>query len=101
MMVKYTLKLAGLFCNEEKSFWNLTETKPLLGAIWSPNVIFQKPEAIKYYTKDEDNQEDFTINKSLQESCQTTHSLSTHSLKTQIIDFYINLEKVRTFLAKE
>eukprot|EP00917_Polyrhabdina_sp_WS-2016_P020367 GHVP01043593.1.p1 GENE.GHVP01043593.1~~GHVP01043593.1.p1 ORF type:complete len:286 (+),score=48.27 GHVP01043593.1:373-1230(+) len=40
------LRLAGLIENKEKSFWNPVETKPLLGAIWSPNMISQKPEAI-------------------------------------------------------
>eukprot|EP00917_Polyrhabdina_sp_WS-2016_P020363 GHVP01043587.1.p1 GENE.GHVP01043587.1~~GHVP01043587.1.p1 ORF type:complete len:195 (+),score=22.56 GHVP01043587.1:3-587(+) len=40
------LRLAGLIENSEKSFWNPVESKPLLGAIWSPNMISQKPEAI-------------------------------------------------------
>eukprot|EP00917_Polyrhabdina_sp_WS-2016_P032558 GHVP01069427.1.p1 GENE.GHVP01069427.1~~GHVP01069427.1.p1 ORF type:complete len:236 (+),score=42.45 GHVP01069427.1:307-1014(+) len=41
------LRLAGLIENQEKSFWNPVETKPLLGSIWSPNKISQKPEAIQ------------------------------------------------------
>eukprot|EP00917_Polyrhabdina_sp_WS-2016_P025283 GHVP01054460.1.p1 GENE.GHVP01054460.1~~GHVP01054460.1.p1 ORF type:complete len:478 (+),score=56.85 GHVP01054460.1:366-1799(+) len=40
------LRLAGLIENHDKSFWNTVETKPLLGAIWSPNKVSQKPEAI-------------------------------------------------------
>eukprot|EP00917_Polyrhabdina_sp_WS-2016_P001858 GHVP01003858.1.p1 GENE.GHVP01003858.1~~GHVP01003858.1.p1 ORF type:complete len:190 (+),score=25.57 GHVP01003858.1:334-903(+) len=42
-----TLRLDGLVENSEKSFWNPVEAKPLLGSIWSPNRIAQKPDAIQ------------------------------------------------------
>eukprot|EP00917_Polyrhabdina_sp_WS-2016_P022169 GHVP01048135.1.p1 GENE.GHVP01048135.1~~GHVP01048135.1.p1 ORF type:complete len:488 (+),score=53.42 GHVP01048135.1:757-2220(+) len=44
-IVKDLLKLQGLITNEEKTYWNATEPKPLLGALWSPNCIRQQPEA--------------------------------------------------------
>eukprot|EP00917_Polyrhabdina_sp_WS-2016_P023471 GHVP01050857.1.p1 GENE.GHVP01050857.1~~GHVP01050857.1.p1 ORF type:complete len:532 (+),score=63.93 GHVP01050857.1:513-2108(+) len=40
------MKLAGLKCNVEKTYWDPIATKPLLGAIWAPLRITQKPEAI-------------------------------------------------------
>eukprot|EP00917_Polyrhabdina_sp_WS-2016_P005915 GHVP01013174.1.p1 GENE.GHVP01013174.1~~GHVP01013174.1.p1 ORF type:complete len:527 (+),score=67.82 GHVP01013174.1:247-1827(+) len=40
------LRIDGLVENSEKSFWNPVEAKPLLGSIWTPNRISQKPEAI-------------------------------------------------------
>eukprot|EP00917_Polyrhabdina_sp_WS-2016_P014587 GHVP01031857.1.p1 GENE.GHVP01031857.1~~GHVP01031857.1.p1 ORF type:complete len:141 (-),score=20.17 GHVP01031857.1:442-864(-) len=40
------LLLNGLVENKEKSHWNPVDPKPLLGAIWSPHRIHQKPEAI-------------------------------------------------------
>eukprot|EP00917_Polyrhabdina_sp_WS-2016_P004778 GHVP01011055.1.p1 GENE.GHVP01011055.1~~GHVP01011055.1.p1 ORF type:complete len:172 (-),score=18.54 GHVP01011055.1:171-686(-) len=45
-LVKQQMALAGLKCNEEKTHWNPTDTKPLLGAIWSPLQITQKEESI-------------------------------------------------------
>eukprot|EP00917_Polyrhabdina_sp_WS-2016_P032983 GHVP01070346.1.p1 GENE.GHVP01070346.1~~GHVP01070346.1.p1 ORF type:complete len:306 (+),score=41.72 GHVP01070346.1:139-1056(+) len=46
ILVKDQMKLAGLICNEEKTFWDATSTKPLLGATWSPMKIYQKDQAI-------------------------------------------------------
>eukprot|EP00917_Polyrhabdina_sp_WS-2016_P015421 GHVP01033568.1.p2 GENE.GHVP01033568.1~~GHVP01033568.1.p2 ORF type:complete len:101 (-),score=19.19 GHVP01033568.1:79-381(-) len=37
-LAKDVIRFAGLL-------WIPTKTKPLLRAIWAPNVIFQKPEA--------------------------------------------------------
>eukprot|EP00917_Polyrhabdina_sp_WS-2016_P025838 GHVP01055557.1.p1 GENE.GHVP01055557.1~~GHVP01055557.1.p1 ORF type:complete len:187 (+),score=34.78 GHVP01055557.1:697-1257(+) len=46
-LVKDQMKLAGLICNEEKSFWDPTSTKPLLGATWSPLKVQQKDQSIQ------------------------------------------------------
>eukprot|EP00917_Polyrhabdina_sp_WS-2016_P017709 GHVP01038325.1.p1 GENE.GHVP01038325.1~~GHVP01038325.1.p1 ORF type:complete len:148 (-),score=22.21 GHVP01038325.1:583-1026(-) len=43
-MVKTTMKLAGLVCNNDKTYWDPVSTKPLLGAIWAPMRLTQKPE---------------------------------------------------------
>eukprot|EP00917_Polyrhabdina_sp_WS-2016_P032211 GHVP01068712.1.p1 GENE.GHVP01068712.1~~GHVP01068712.1.p1 ORF type:complete len:113 (-),score=15.66 GHVP01068712.1:106-444(-) len=50
-LVKDQMKLAGLVCNDEKTYWDHLSTKPLLGAIWAPLRITQKPEAIQTLQK--------------------------------------------------
>eukprot|EP00917_Polyrhabdina_sp_WS-2016_P019048 GHVP01040928.1.p1 GENE.GHVP01040928.1~~GHVP01040928.1.p1 ORF type:complete len:122 (+),score=11.32 GHVP01040928.1:481-846(+) len=35
-LVKSTMSLAGLVCNNEKTYWDPVSTTPLLGAIWAP-----------------------------------------------------------------
>eukprot|EP00917_Polyrhabdina_sp_WS-2016_P001475 GHVP01003051.1.p1 GENE.GHVP01003051.1~~GHVP01003051.1.p1 ORF type:complete len:119 (-),score=25.54 GHVP01003051.1:140-496(-) len=64
-LVKDLLRFAGLACNEKKSFWIPTETKPLLGAIWPLNVVDQKAEATEKLQK-------------LHEAWRTTRTLKDH-----------------------
>eukprot|EP00917_Polyrhabdina_sp_WS-2016_P010011 GHVP01022021.1.p1 GENE.GHVP01022021.1~~GHVP01022021.1.p1 ORF type:complete len:241 (-),score=31.67 GHVP01022021.1:327-1049(-) len=50
-MVINQMQLAGLKCNQEKTYWDPISTKPLLGAIWAPLLITQKPEEITILQK--------------------------------------------------
>eukprot|EP00917_Polyrhabdina_sp_WS-2016_P033083 GHVP01070526.1.p1 GENE.GHVP01070526.1~~GHVP01070526.1.p1 ORF type:complete len:158 (+),score=24.42 GHVP01070526.1:204-677(+) len=44
LLIIDAMKLSGLTTNMEKSFMSPTEAKPLLGALWKPNLFIQKQE---------------------------------------------------------
>eukprot|EP00917_Polyrhabdina_sp_WS-2016_P014664 GHVP01032061.1.p1 GENE.GHVP01032061.1~~GHVP01032061.1.p1 ORF type:complete len:245 (+),score=39.52 GHVP01032061.1:247-981(+) len=48
------MKLSGLTTNMEKSYMSPTEAKPLLGALWKPNLIIQKQENLQKLQSDWD-----------------------------------------------